>query len=595
MKALLLKRKWAFMVYILASCLFIISDLLYMSLSSMIFDALEKGSLTLFINRIVLGILILGTMSALYFTSRFLRIGYMRNVLLDIRMEAFKTILKMSPRQFGKISKENYVSRLTNDINLIEENFFRSLLNFISGLGLYVLGLIILLVMDRTLAVGIFIISLIVYFVCKLFLKRTEKLQEEVSTENEKFTLNMSNTFNGLEIIKLGNIEDKFLDKNKQEVSRVEHRKFVFNNFSEVQQNVLLFASYLVMVGVVWHLGLCIAEGMALGSAVFLFQLSNHNFSEVQQNVLLFASYLVMVGVVWHLGLCIAEGMALGSAVFLFQLSNQVVFRTMDTFPLLNVIRSSSKIYDKLTQIEEQVELEGQQPFHFNQSMMLMNVSFGYEQDKPLLKNISLRIEKGKKYLIKGASGSGKSTLLKMLEMIYDDYEGTIQVDGVDYKSISSKDFNDKVAVIDQDIFLFEDTIENNISLYKPLNDEIMEKAITGAGLEDFIGEKEEGLQTAILENGKNLSGGQRQRIAIARAIAKEAELLFVDEGTASLNEKLGREIEEVFLSLPQTVIAISHRYYEGVSERYDYVLELQGGHVKVHEAKTYFEGVGVC
>lgn len=548
MKALLLKRKWAFMVYILASCLFIISDLLYMSLSSMIFDALEKGSLTLFINRIVLGILILGTMSALYFTSRFLRIGYMRNVLLDIRMEAFKTILKMSPRQFGKISKENYVSRLTNDINLIEENFFRSLLNFISGLGLYVLGLIILLVMDRTLAVGIFIISLIVYFVCKLFLKRTEKLQEEVSTENEKFTLNMSNTFNGLEIIKLGNIEDKFLDKNKQEVSRVEHRKFVFNNFSEVQQNVLLFASYLVMVGVVWHLGLCIAEGMALGSAVFL-----------------------------------------------FQLSNQVVFRTMDTFPLLNVIRSSSKIYDKLTQIEEQVELEGQQPFHFNQSMMLMNVSFGYEQDKPLLKNISLRIEKGKKYLIKGASGSGKSTLLKMLEMIYDDYEGAIQVDGVDYKSISSKDFNDKVAVIDQDIFLFEDTIENNISLYKPLNDEIMEKAITGAGLEDFIGEKEEGLQTAILENGKNLSGGQRQRIAIARAIAKEAELLFVDEGTASLNEKLGREIEEVFLSLPQTVIAISHRYYEGVSERYDYVLELQGGHVKVHEAKTYFEGVGVC
>lgn len=548
MKALLLKRKWAFMVYILASCLFIISDLLYMSLSSMIFDALEKGSLTLFINRIVLGILILGTMSALYFTSRFLRIGYMRNVLLDIRMEAFKTILKMSPRQFGKISKENYVSRLTNDINLIEENFFRSLLNFISGLGLYVLGLIILLVMDRTLAVGIFIISLIVYFVCKLFLKRTEQLQEEVSTENEKFTLNMSNTFNGLEIIKLGNIEDKFLDKNKQEVSRVEHRKFVFNNFSEVQQNVLLFASYLVMVGVVWHLGLCIAEGMALGSAVFL-----------------------------------------------FQLSNQVVFRTMDTFPLLNVIRSSSKIYDKLTQIEEQVELEGQQPFHFNQSMMLMNVSFGYEQDKPLLKNISLRIEKGKKYLIKGASGSGKSTLLKMLEMIYDDYEGTIQVDGVDYKSISSKDFNDKVAVIDQDVFLFEDTIENNISLYKPLNDEIMEKAITGAGLEDFIGEKEEGLQTAILENGKNLSGGQRQRIAIARAIAKEAELLFVDEGTASLNEKLGREIEKVFLSLPQTVIAISHRYYEGVSERYDYVLELQGGHVKVHEAKTYFEGVGVC
>lgn len=548
MRALLLKRKWAFMVYILASCLFIVSDLLYMSLSAMIFDALEQGSLALFINRILLGILILATMSALYFISRFLRIGYMRNVLLDMRMEAFKTVLKMSPRQFGKISKENYVSRLTNDINLIEEKFFRSLLNFISGLGLYGLGLIILFVKDKTLAIGIFIVSIMAYLVCKLFLKRTEALQEEVSNANEKFTLNMSNTFNGLEIIKLGNIEEKFLAKNKKEVSRVEARKFAFNNFSEVQQNILLFASYLVMVGVVGHLGTRIAEGMALGTAVFL-----------------------------------------------FQLSNQVVFRTMDTFPLLNVIRSSSKIYDKMTHIEEQADVEGQLPFTFNNHMLLQNVSFGYEGDQSLLEHISLRLEKGKKYLIKGASGSGKSTLLKILEMIYDDYKGAIQVDGVDYKNINLKDFNNKVAVIDQDIFLFEDTIENNISLYKKLDEETMQKAIKGAGLEAFIEEKEEGLQTAILENGKNLSGGQRQRIAIARAIAKEAELLFVDEGTASLNEALGREIEQVFLDLPQTVIAISHRYYEGVSEGYDYVLELQAGHMKVHEAKSYFEGVGVC
>ena len=546
MKALLLKRKWAFGVYILASSLFIISDLLHMSLSAMIFDALEKQSLKLFLDRLILGVFILGIMSALYFISRFLRIGYMRDILLAIRIEAFKTILRMSPKQFGKISKENYVSRLTNDINLIEENFFMCLVNFISGFGIYILGLGILLLQDRPLAIGIFMISLVIYLICGLFLKRTEHLQEKVSEANENFTLKMSNTLSGLEIIKLGNVEEKFLKQNKKEVSYVEYRKLLFNNFSEGQQNLLIFSSYFVMVVVVGYLGLGIAEGMGLGRAIFL-----------------------------------------------FQLSNQIVFRMTDTFPLLNVMRSTSKIYDKLTHIEDQVEGTGQEPFHFKQFIDLQNVSFGYEQDKPLLKNISLRIEPGKKYLIKGASGSGKSFLLKILEMIYDEYEGKIQVDGVDYKAISLQSFNDQVAIIDQDTFLFEDTLQNNISLYRPLSEEEVKKAAIAAGLGAFIEKK--GIHTKILENGKNLSGGQRQRIAIARAIAKEAKILFVDEGTASLNEVLGREIEKVFLSLPQTVVAISHRYYEGVSEAYDYVVEIQGGQVQVYEAKSYFEGVSIC
>lgn len=548
MKDLLLKRKWAFVIYILASCLFIVSDLMYIGLSAMIFDALEQASITLFMERILLGIGVIVAMCILYLVSRFLRIGFMRNILLDIRVEGFKTILKMTPKQFGKISKENYVSRLTNDINLIEEKFFRSLLNLISGGGMYVIGLIILLMTDRVLAIGTFGVSMICYFICRLFLARTEKLQEAVSEENERFTLNMSNTFNGLEIIKLGNIEEKFLAKNKKEISRVEARKFAFNNYSEVQQNVLLFASYLVMVGIVFHLGMQIAEGMALGTAVFL-----------------------------------------------FQLSIQIVFRITDTLPLINVVRSASKIYDKITKLEEQIEVAGELPFQFNNQIIIQNMNFGYEGEKPIIQNAFFRIEKGKKYLIKGVSGSGKSSLLKILEMIYDDYEGSIKVDGVDYKEISQIDFNEQVAVVDQDIFLFEDTIENNITLYKPLSDESIQKAIREAGLEQFIKEQEQGLKGQILENGKNLSGGQRQRIAIARAIAKKAEILFVDEGTSSLNETLGREIEKVFLDLPQTVIAISHRYYEGISEGYDYVLELQSGHIKVHEACSYFEGVNVC
>jgi ATP-binding cassette subfamily B protein len=102
-------------------------------------------------------------------------------------------------------------------------------------------------------------------------------------------------------------------------------------------------------------------------------------------------------------------------------------------------------------------------------------------------------------------------------------------------------------------------------------------------------------LNQRLTENGKNLSGGQRQRISIARAMAKNAEILFVDEGTSSLNEELGREIEKVFLELDSTVIAISHRYYEGVTENYDYVIELKNGEIHSYPAKDYFNEVLTC
>ncbi len=184
---------------------------------------------------------------------------------------------------------------------------------------------------------------------------------------------------------------------------------------------------------------------------------------------------------------------------------------------------------------------------------------------------------------------------MNLLSMTYDNYEGEIRVDGIEYKTIMEKTFHDKVAFIYQDVFLFEDTIRNNITLYKDLPKERVDFAAKACELDSVIADRKLGLDEPLSENGKNLSGGQRQRISIARAIAKQAEILFVDEGTSSLNEDLGKEIEKVFLSLPQTVIAISHRYYEGVTDQYDYVLEIKNGQIHQYEAKEYFGEAVTC
>jgi len=174
--------------------------------------------------------------------------------------------------------------------------------------------------------------------------------------------------------------------------------------------------------------------------------------------------------------------------------------------------------------------------------------------------------------------------------MVHEDYTGEIKVDGIDYKSIKGKTFNDKVSFVYQDVFLFEDSIRNNISLFKDFNIERIHEAIDKSGLNDFIKNKENGIEDLISENGKNLSGGERQRISIARAIAKNAEILFVDEGTSALNEDLGRAIEDTFLSLNSTVLSISHRYYKDVTDKYDYVLEIKNQKINTYLSSDYFK-----
>jgi len=138
-------------------------------------------------------------------------------------------------------------------------------------------------------------------------------------------------------------------------------------------------------------------------------------------------------------------------------------------------------------------------------------------------------------------------------------------------------------------VFLFEDSIKNNITLFKELDQKTIDEAIIKSGLQEFIQSRKQGLNEKLSENGKNLSGGERQRLSIARAIAKKAEILFVDEGTSAVNEELGKAIEQTFLNLDNTVIAISHRFYPGVTNQYDYVLEIKEGKIRTFTGKDYF------
>lgn len=548
MKELLLKRKGKFILYVLA-CFFPVIDQLLQNLSfALLIGSIEIGSVDYFIKVFLLVITFALTGATLYIISRFMRIGFMRDTILDVRLNAFEKILKHSYESFSKKSKDTYISNLVNDINTFERDFFLKLINVIFRGGTYIVSLAILFYLDYKFALAIFLISVTVFFLSKRFEKRTVQLQEEVSENNENFTLNISNTFNGIEILKLNSLEDKFLYKSLKAVDKVEKKKLHYTIFTEGQRSITRFLTNFIFVGILIYLLDQAFQGGSFTRLTFMLQMAN--------------------GCVWPIGYVL---------------------------PMLNELKASAAIYKKITTSSEEVSQQHlkEKEFSFQSHIQVENLRFSYE-GKEIFKGASFQIEKGKKYLLKGASGAGKSTLIKLLSLIYDNYEGSITLDGLDYRTLKEESFNNHISFIYQDVFLFEDTIMNNISLFKPISEEEILKAAEKSGLKEFLDSKPLGLQEPLMENGKNLSGGQRQRISIARAIIKNADILFVDEGTSGLNEELGRAVEDTILSLDSTVIAISHRYYEGVTEKYDYVLELQNGVIKQYKSLDYFEGVAI-
>lgn len=548
MKELLLKRKSRFILYILACFIPVLDNTLVNLAMSMVIGSIQVGTMENFIRvcLISLGVTILGAI--MYIISRFMRISFMRDTLLDVRLLAFDKILNSSYKEFSKKSKDSYISNLINDINIFESNFFLQLINVIFRGGVYVVSLTIIAFLDIKFAIGAFIISIILFFISNSFEKKTVKLQEEVSEYNENFAVDMSNTFNGLEILKLNSIEDQFLSKALKSITGLERKKFEFNIYTDGQRRIMEFLGFGFLIGSIVYLSTLIGKGVSLTKITYMVQLSN--------------------GCIWNI---------------------------TSILPLFNQLKSSAKIYDKITKSngEDSVYIQKEKDFIFKDEIEVKNLYFEYD-GKEIFRNVSFKVEKGKKYLLKGASGAGKSTLIKLLSMIYDDYKGEITVDGIDYRDIKESSLNDKVSFIYQDVFLFEDTIYNNIALYKPYNEEKVKDSANKAGLDGLLQKKENGINKMLMENGKNLSGGERQRISIARAIVKDCEILFVDEGTSSLDEELGRKVEDTILSLDCTVIAISHRYYEGITEKYDYVLEIKNNQVNQYDSNEYFMEVAI-
>ena len=221
----------------------------------------------------------------------------------------------------------------------------------------------------------------------------------------------------------------------------------------------------------------------------------------------------------------------------------------------------------------------GQNLSRLTRQIELQHTSYSYAPGKPVLQDLSVTLEAGKAYAVVGASGGGKSTLLRLLHTPDDSTDGQVLFDGIDINRLTPESLNNLVSVVQQNVFVFNTSIRDNITMFRDFPQETVEDVIRRAHLEELVARR--GLDALCGEGGCELSGGEKQRIAIARSLLKQASILLADEATAALDAQTAHEITQDILSLTGiTRVVVTHRMEASLLERYDEILVLKDGRI---------------
>ena len=275
------------------------------------------------------------------------------------------------------------------------------------------------------------------------------------------------------------------------------------------------------------------------------------------------------------------------SVIILFvQLMNSVMSPLIEIPTLISKRNSCKPLFKKLGEIIKVEDNSKKEEVDFEKNITINNLEFSYEENR-VLSGVNFTFDKGKTYAVVGASGSGKTTLLNLLVGRNLDYEGEILYDGKDLKNLSIDSLFEKISFVEQNVFVFDDTIENNVTMYSNVDKDLLQDAIIKSGLKSLIDEK--GLDYKCGENGCNLSGGEKQRISIARSLIKKSEILFMDEATSALDTETSSSVMNSVLDIDGlSKIVITHKLEEKILKRFDEILVLKNG--KVYENGTFEE-----
>lgn len=461
---------------------------------------------------------------------------FVRKAMLQYKKTAMETLLGHTLNDYKVADNSTFLSAMSNDLATIENSYLLGIFTITVRMIQLVLAFGMMLWYHWPLTLISIAASALAFAVSMLFGNRASTAEKLVSEKNDISLSTIKEIIEGFPVIKAFKTEKpitKLYDKSNQDLENAKYsRRMILTLVNIVSQ----YTGALVHVGI-FFLGIYFVHRgyITIGVAVAFVQLMNFVLGPIQTLPELLSAWKAAKQLIYKL-----ENLLSGSA-------------------------SEQGVYE--------LPVSGHE-------IRLANVSFGYEEGKNVLEDVNLVFEAGKRYAIVGPSGSGKSTLLNLLLHSNDGYQGNIFIGEKELRDISLESLYDNIAVVQQNVFIFDASMKDNITLFRDFPDAEISRAIELSGLKALIAEK--GLDYACGEYGSNLSGGERQRISIARSLLHKSSVLLMDEATAALDAENTWSILSTLLSEDDktTRIIVTHNLDEALLRKYDQVIVMKNGNV---------------
>jgi len=487
-----------------------------------------------------------------YFLAYHAKPGFIAKGVGQYKAYVFERLCQKGIGAFSQENSSLYISALSNDAATIEMNYLANVFILVENSALFLGALALMFHYSPFLTVLSIVLALLPLAVSICTGNLVAKAEKTVSDRNETYMSTLKDSLVGFSVIKSFRAEAQ-----------------MYRIFAEAVKNVAEAKTFRNKMHILVN-GLSSVSGTILQFGIFLV-----------------GAYLALNG----------YGLSAGSVLVFVQLLNFVISPIGAIPQALAEIQASKALIVKVAEaLESNVREEGLAcKKELVTGITVKDLSFGYGEESPVLQEVSFAFRAGKSYAIVGASGSGKSTLLNLLMASHDDYTGSIRYDDAELRQISSDSLYEMVSVVQQNVFIFNASIRDNITMFSDFPREEVDRAIELSGLSKLIAERGEDYLCG--ENGSGLSGGEKQRISIARSLLKKSQVLLVDEATAALDAQTAFQVSHAILDLEgMTRIVVTHALDENLLKRYDCVLTLRNGHLtesgsfdELMEKKGYF------
>ena len=466
----------------------------------------------------------------------------------DIQKDMYASLMKADLSFFHNNPSGNLVARFISDVNRLRHSVTTTL----TGIAKDTLTLIFLVALmfyrDWELAsIAFLIFPLAIYPITRIG-RMMRKISAATQNKIGEFSTLLNQTFQGSRQVKAYGMEGYEGERARDYIDEITRLIFKSSRRSTILRPIMEALGGIAVAGVVLYGGIKVIDGETTPGTFFSFLTA------------FFLAYRPLKSLA-GLNAVLQDGLA----------SAERLFRILDIEPKIQDRNNSKAIENVRGTIE------------------FKNVEFAYENKDYILKKISLLIPRGKKIALVGPSGAGKSTILNLIPRFFEVEKGQVEIDGIDIREIKIGSLRSSMALVSQEINLFDDTIRSNIAYGKldSSEEEIIAAAKKSAS-HDFITKLPNGYNTTVGEHGVKLSGGQRQRIAIARAMLKNAPILLLDEATSSLDAESERYVQEALLELMKnrTTLVIAHRLSTVINADTIYVIDSG----KIAESGTHFE-----